>query len=71
MAQERLYRLSRTGVLALASKRSVPGWYRTILAMIHGETPVREICETLSAHSSRQVIVWLEQLETLGFLEAA
>lgn len=65
---ERLYRLTTTGTLALQAKRSVPGWYRTILAMIEGDTPSAAICETLSAHPRTQVIAWLEQLETLGFV---
>lgn len=68
---ERLYRLTRTGKLALEAKRSVPGWYRTILAMIEGDTPAGAICETLSAHPRKQVIAWLDQLETLGFVEPA
>jgi hypothetical protein len=68
---ERLYRLTMTGTLALQAKRSVPGWYRTILAMIEGDTPSAAICGTLSAHPSKQVIAWLEQLETLGFITSA
>ena len=68
---ERLYRLTVTGTLALQAKRSVPGWYRTILAMIDGDTPSAVICETLSAHPRKQVIAWLEQLETLGFVAMA
>ena len=68
---ERLYRLTGAGELALASKRSVPGWYRTILAMVAGDTPGSAICETLSAHPRKQVLAWLDQLETLGFLELA
>jgi hypothetical protein len=66
---ERVYRLSGAGRMALQAKRSVPGWYRTILAMIQGDTPSGGICETLSAHSKKQVMTWLEQLETLGFIE--
>lgn len=66
---ERVYRLSGAGRMALQAKRSVPGWYRTILAMIQGDTPSGGICETLSAHSKKQVTTWLEQLETLGFIE--
>lgn len=68
---ERLYRLTVTGTLALQAKRSVPGWYRTILAMIDGDTPSAAICETLSAHPKKQVMAWLEQLETLGFVALA
>jgi len=67
-ATDRMYRLTTAGTLALQAKRSVPGWYRTILAMIPGETPASAICATLGAHSSKQVMAWLEQLETLGFL---
>lgn len=67
-ATDRMYRLTTAGKLALQAKRSVPGWYRTILAMIPGETPSSAICATLSAHPSKQVMAWLEQLETLGFV---
>ena len=67
-ATDRMYRLTTAGTLALQAKRSVPGWYRTILAMIPAETPSSAICETLSAHPRKQVMAWLEQLETLGFV---
>jgi hypothetical protein len=53
MQTERIYRLSGAGRMALQAKRSVPGWYRTLLAMIEGDTPSGG----------------LGQLETLGFIE--
>lgn len=67
----RAYRLSAAGVMALQAQRSVPGWYRTILAIFQGDTLSDQICDALSAHSKKQVIAWLEQLETLGFIADA
>jgi hypothetical protein len=66
----RVYRLSVAGVLALQAQRSVPRWFRTILAMFQGDTSLDQICDALSAHSKKQVLAWLEQLETLGFIIA-
>jgi hypothetical protein len=67
----RVYRLSAAGVMALQAQRSVPRWYRTILAMFQGDTLSDQICDALSAHSKKQVIAWLEELETLGFIADA
>ena len=67
----RTYRLTAAGVLALQAQRSVPEWYRTILAMFQGDTPADAICESLSAHSKKQVNAWLDQLETLDFIADA
>ena len=68
----RVYRLSVAGVLALQAQRSVPRWFRTILAMFQrGDTTSDRICESLSVHSEKQVIACLEQLETLGFIADA
>lgn len=64
----RTYRLTNTGVRAVRAERSVPGWYRTILAMMEGDTPAERICQILSAHARKQVVAWLDQLETLGFI---
>jgi hypothetical protein len=65
-----VYRLTDAGILAVRAQRSVPGWYRTILAMMEGDTPSERVCEILSAHSKKQVMAWLDQLETLGFVVA-
>lgn len=68
---KRTYRLTDTGIRAVQAERSVPGWYRTILAMMEGDTPAERICEILSAHAKKQVLAWLDQLETLGFIADA
>lgn len=36
-----------------------------------GDTTSDRFCESLSAHSKQQIIPWLEQLETLGFIADA
>ena len=66
----RTYRLTDTGIRAVRAERSVPGWYRTILAMMEGDTSSERICQILSAHARKQVVAWLDQLETLGFIAA-
>ncbi|HEU4352434.1 MAG TPA: hypothetical protein VFR66_11235 [Burkholderiales bacterium] len=54
---------------ALKSKRSVPVWYRAILRLVDDETACTAIIAGMSDHPRRQVLAWIEQLETLGFLE--
>ena len=65
----RTYRLTAAGVKALKSKRSVPVWYRAVLRLVDDETPSASIIAGMSAYPRRQVQAWIEQLETLGFLE--
>jgi hypothetical protein len=65
----RTYRLTAAGVKALKSKRSVPVWYRAVLRLVRDETPSASIMDGMSAYPPRQVLAWIEQLETLGFLE--
>jgi hypothetical protein len=65
----RTYRLTAAGVKALKSKRSVPVWYRAVLRLVDGGTPSSSIIAGLSAYPRKQVMAWIEQLETLGFLE--
>ena len=65
----RTYRLTLAGVKALKSKRSVPVWYRAVLRLVREETPCASIIEGMSAYPRKQVLAWIEQLETLGFLE--
>jgi hypothetical protein len=68
----RVYHLSTAGVMALQAQRSVPRWFRTILAIFQrGDTTSDRICQSLNVHSKKQVIAWLEQLETLGFIADA
>jgi hypothetical protein len=65
----RTYRLTAAGVKALKSKRSVPVWYRAVLRLVDDETPSASIIAGMSAYPPREVLAWIEQLETLGFLE--
>jgi len=63
------YRRTPEGARALRNQKSVPPWYRSILDLIPRETPGSVVCEGMSAHPRKQVLAWLDELETLGFLE--
>ena len=65
----RVYRRTDLGAKALQSERSIPSWFRSILDAVSGETHFNAICETMGSHSRRQVLEWLDQLETLGFVD--
>lgn len=65
------YWLTEAGRKALLSDRSVPASYRLILGRIQGETSAAEIVCYLSAYSARQVETWLDELESLQFIEPA
>ena len=69
IATNRTYRLATAGVRALASERSVPAWYRTILGLIQGETAVSVVRESMNIEPAKQVFAWIDELETLGFIE--
>lgn len=71
VTSERTYRISAAGVRALASERSVPAWYRAILGLLQGEVASSRIVGAMGTHSRKEVLAWLEQLETLGFVEVA
>jgi hypothetical protein len=66
---ERTYRLLPTGTRALGSEKSVPTWYRTILGLLHGEMTSSEIVGAMSGRSKKEVLKWIDELETLGFVE--
>ena len=68
-ATERTYRLLATGTRALGSERSVPTWYRAILGLFQGEMTASEIVGGMRASSRREVLKWIDELETLGFVE--
>lgn len=65
-----IYRLTATGTSALYSARSVPDWYRSILWLVQGDASASEIVAGMTNHPSREVLRWIEQLETLGFVES-
>jgi hypothetical protein len=68
-ALRRLYRRTGSGEKALASARSVPGSFRGILGLIGSEAQAAAICGAMPGHTEKQVLEWLEQLETLGLIE--
>lgn len=68
-ATERTYRLLPTGTRALGSEKSVPAWYRAILGRLQGETTSGEIVDAMSGRSRKEVLRWIDELETLGFVE--
>lgn len=66
----RIYRLTAAGASALHSARSVPDWYRAILELVRDDATSSTIVSVLTHHSSSEVLNWIEQLETLGFVES-
>lgn len=59
----RIYRLTHAGVRALEDRGAIPVWYRALLDL------VRE-GRGFPGDSPRQMLAWLDELETLGFLDA-
>lgn len=66
----RIYRLTAAGTSALHSARSVPDWYRDILRLVQGDPTSCEIIARMTSHPGKEVLQWIEQLETLGFVES-
>ena len=66
----RIYRLTAAGTSALHSARSVPDWYRDILRLVQGDPTSSEIIARMTSHPCKEVLQWIEQLETLGFVES-
>lgn len=66
----RIYRLTAAGTSALQSARSVPDWYRDILRLVQGDPTSSEIIARMTIHPGKEVLQWIEQLETLGFVES-
>jgi hypothetical protein len=66
----RIYRLTAAGASALHSPRSVPDWYRCILELVQDDATSGQIVESLDRYPGTEVLKWIEQLETLGFLES-
>lgn len=66
---EQTYRITQAGRSALASQRSVPDRYRAILGLLRSDTGFSAIRGAMPAQGSKQVRDWVDQMETLGFLE--
>jgi hypothetical protein len=66
---EQTYRITQAGRYALESPRSVPDRYRAILGLLRNDTGYSAIRGAMPAQGSKQVRDWVDQMETLGFLE--
>ena len=69
MVNDRIYCRTSAGDRALESKRPVPEWFRAILVLVGGQVTSSAICSGMRGHSQKQVLNWVDQLETLGFVE--
>jgi len=70
--RERIYQCSETGRKALESQNSgLPAAYRDILGLIHGTTHSDDVLSGMRGHADRQVRDWLDELETLCFVESS
>ena len=68
---ERIYRRTAAGLNALHSQDSgLPAEYRRILALIETETHSELLRASLRRYPEKQVFDWLDELQTLGFIEA-
>lgn len=68
---DRMYRLTETGRRAWESSDSgLPGGYREVLGLLHYPTPPEDVYLRMPAHPRKQVWCWIEQLETLCFIES-
>lgn len=64
-----IYRLTAAGARAVDAERSIPTWYRAVLGLVQGDTTSTAILAGLLAYHRKAVLAWIDQLETLGFLE--
>ena len=63
------YRLTPAGARAVEAERSIPTWYRAVLGLVHADTTSTVILAGLLAYHRKAVLAWIDELETLGFLE--
>lgn len=68
MARE--YRITDAGAKALEARASVPTWYRAVLAYIAASQKPAAPFHVLGRHPAQRIRMWLDELETLGFIEA-
>lgn len=66
-----MYRRTELGRRALESERSgLPAGFRRILGLLESEIATAELLHDVHELPVAQVLDWLDQLETLGFIEA-
>jgi hypothetical protein len=58
----RIYRLTHAGARALEDRGAIPVWYRALLDLVRDG-------RAFPSDSPRQMLAWLDELETLGFLD--
>ena len=63
------YRLTTAGARAVEADRSIPTWYRAVLGLVQGDTTSTVILAGLLAYHRKVVLAWIDELETLGFVE--
>ena len=63
------YCLTPAGTRAVEAERSIPTWYRAVLGLVEGDTTASVILAGLVAYHRKAVLVWIDELETLGFVE--
>jgi hypothetical protein len=66
-----IYQRTEAGLKAWRSPRSgLPAQYRSILGLIQTETHSDAILAGLGHYTDKQILDWLAELETLGFIES-
>jgi hypothetical protein len=66
-----IYQRTEAGLRAWRSPRSgLPAQYRSILGLIQTETHSDAILAGLGHYTDQQILDWLAELETLGFIES-
>ncbi|MGH8668913.1 MAG: hypothetical protein ACREUH_06725 [Burkholderiales bacterium] len=69
--EKRKYRRTEAGRKAWESQQSgLPAAYRRILGLMHAAAYSDEVLGAMQEFSARQVLDWLDELDTLGFVEA-
>lgn len=68
---EKLYRITDTGLKAWTSQDSgLPAPYRQILGLTRNMALVGDICDGMRTYPRKDVLRWLDELDTLGFVAA-
>ena len=66
----RMYSRTAQGQRAWESATSgLPAHYRRIIGLIGAQSPADKVFAGMQAYALRQVQDWLDELETLGFIE--
>jgi hypothetical protein len=68
--KEAIYWRTHAGLRAWACTDSgLPAHYRMLLGAIHGPNDVAAIRSAVSGCSDRELLAWLDELDTLGFIQ--